>query len=170
MEDYTYHLGPGDPKILGAHMLEICPSIAAGTPSCEIHPLSIGNRDDPVRLVFDAEPGPALVVGMVDLGDRFRLVANRVEVVPPDEPLARLPVARAVWRPAPDFGTSTEAWLTAGGPHHTVLTQAVDSETLTDFAAMADIELLLIDTDTTMTAFCNAVRWNAVYYRIARGL
>jgi L-arabinose isomerase len=114
MEDYTYHLGPGEPKILGAHMLEICPTIAAGRPSCEIHPLGIGNREDPVRLVFTAAPGPGLVVGLSDVGDRFRLTANVIEIVEPDEPLPRLPVARAVWKPAPDLATSTESWLLAG--------------------------------------------------------
>src|SRR5207237_4161771 len=106
MEDYTYHYGPGPQRILGAHMLEVCPSIAAGTPSLEIHPLGIGGREDPVRLVFDARPGPAVVVGLADLGDRFRLVANEIDVVPPLEPLPRLPVARAVWAPRPDLRTS----------------------------------------------------------------
>jgi L-arabinose isomerase len=125
MEDYTYELTPGREKILGAHMLEICPTIASDKPSCEIHPLSIGGREDPVRLVFDAAPGPAVVLGLCDLGDRFRMVANEVDVVPPDEPLPKLPVARAVWRPRPDLATSAEAWLTAGAPHHTVLSQAV---------------------------------------------
>src|SRR3954463_4740992 len=130
MEDYTYHFGPGEPKILGAHMLEVCPSIAAAQPSCEIHPLGIGGRGDPVRLVFDARPGPAVVIGMCDLGDRFRLVANEIDVVIPDEPLPKLPVARAVWKPRPSLSTSAESWLEAGGPHHTVLSQAVDAETL----------------------------------------
>ena len=116
MEDYTYHFGPGEPKILGAHMLEVCPSIASGQPSCEIHPLGIGNREDPVRLVFDARPGPGFVVGLLDLGDRLRLVANDIEIVPPDEPLPKLPVARAVWKPAPSLATSAESWLSAGGP------------------------------------------------------
>src|SRR5918911_758926 len=120
MEDYTYHWGPGTPKVLGAHMLEVCPSIADGKPRCEIHPLSIGNREDPVRLVFTAAPGPAVVVGISDVGDRFRLTANEIDVVPPDEPLPRLPVARAVWTPRPSFATATESWLYAGGPHHTV--------------------------------------------------
>jgi L-arabinose isomerase len=169
MEDYTYHLGPGEPKILGAHMLEVCPSIAAGTPSCEIHPLGIGDREDPVRLVFDAEPGPAFVVGMCDLGERFRLVANEVDVVPPDEPLPKLPVARAVWMPRPDLATSTESWLLAGGPHHTVLSAALPVETLSDFADMVETELLLIDGDTTMRSFRNEVRWNQAYFRLARG-
>jgi L-arabinose isomerase len=170
MEDYTYHFGPGTPKILGAHMLEVCPSIAAGTPSCEIHPLSIGDREDPVRLVFDAAPGPAVVVGLADVGDRFRLVANEIEVVPPDEPLPALPVARAVWQPAPSLSTSAECWLTAGGPHHTVLSQAVGSGVLRDFARMAETELVLIDADTTTDAFADRLRWNQAYHRLAGGL
>ncbi len=170
MEDYTYHFGPGEPKILGAHMLEVCPTIAAATPTCEIHPLGIGDREDPVRLVFDAAPGPATVIGIVDMGDRFRLVANTIEVVPPDEPLPKLPVARAVWKPAPSLSTSAELWLTAGGPHHTVLTGDVTPETLHDFAAMTRTELLLIDADTTPSAFADRIRWNQAYYRLAHGL
>ncbi|HEY7176925.1 MAG TPA: L-arabinose isomerase, partial [Micromonosporaceae bacterium] len=170
MEDYTYELTPGREKILGAHMLEVCPTIAAGTPSCEIHPLSIGGRDDPVRLVFDAEPGPAIVLGLCDLGDRFRLVANEVEVVPPDEPLPRLPVARAVWRPAPDLATSAESWLTAGGPHHTVLSRSVGAEELVDLAEMLGVELLLVDADTTVRGFVREVRQNLAYYHLSRGL
>jgi len=165
MEDYTYHFGPGEPKILGAHMLEVCPSIAAARPSCEIHPLGIGDREDPVRLVFDAAPGAGVVIGMVDLGDRFRLVANTIEVTAPDEPLPRLPVARAVWKPAPSLSTSAESWLTAGGPHHTVLTQAVGVEPLRDFASMLHTELLLIDENTTTHDFADRVRWNQAYYR-----
>jgi len=170
MEDYTYHFGPGEPKILGAHMLEVCPTIAAATPTCEIHPLGIGDREDPVRLVFDAAPGPATVIGIVDMGDRFRLVANTIEVVPPDEPLPKLPVARAVWKPAPSLSTSAELWLTAGGPHHTVLTGDVTPETLHDFAAMTRTELLLIDADATTSAFADRIRWNQAYYRLAHGL
>ena len=170
MEDYTYDLTPGAELILGAHMLEICPSIARDQPSCEIHPLSIGGREDPVRLVFDASAGPAVVVGLADLGDRFRLVANEVEVVPPPQPLPRLPVARAVWRPAPDWSTSTESWLAAGGPHHTVLSQAVGATELLDFATMTGTELVLIDRDTTTRRFGDELRWNQAYYRLARGL
>ena len=170
MEDYTYHLVPGEEKILGAHMLEVCPSIAAGRPSCEIHPLGIGNREDPVRLVFDAAPGPAVVVGITDVGDRFRLVLNEIDVVPPDEPLPRLPVARAVWEPKPNFRTSTQAWLTAGGPHHTVLSSAVGTEELADFADMINTELLVIDADTRMRRFADEIRWNKAYYRLAGGL
>ncbi|WP_440901912.1 L-arabinose isomerase [Actinosynnema sp.] len=170
MEDYTYHLVPGEEKILGAHMLEVCPTIAKGTPSCEIHPLGIGGREDPVRLVFDALEGPATVIGMSDLGDRFRLVANDIDVVAPDEPLPALPVARAVWKPAPSLAVSAESWLTAGGPHHTVLTQAVGSEVLRDFAQMSETELVLIDESTTTEQFADRLRWNQAYYRLAQGL
>jgi L-arabinose isomerase len=170
MEDYTYHFGPGTPKILGAHMLEVCPTIAAGRPSCEIHPLSIGGREDPVRLVFDARPGPGVVVGLADLGDRFRLVANEIEVVPPDEPLPRLPVARAVWEPTPSLATSAESWLMAGGPHHTVLTQAVGTAELTDLAEILGVELVVIDRDTRPDRFLRELRWNQAYHRLAQGL
>jgi L-arabinose isomerase len=170
MEDYTYDLEGDEPLVLGSHMLEVCPSIAAGRPRCEIHPLSIGAREDPVRLVFDAAPGPAVVFAMLDLGDRFRLLANEVDTVAPPHPLPRLPVARAVWRPRPDFATAAEAWLLAGGPHHTVYSTALDSETLTDLASIASLELLLIDADTRMRDFANEVRWNQAYHRLAGGL
>ncbi|MFJ7214625.1 L-arabinose isomerase [Amycolatopsis sp. NPDC098790] len=169
MEDYTYHFGPGTPKILGAHMLEVCPSIASAKPSCEIHALGIGGREDPVRLVFDAAPGPGVTLGLVDLGDRFRLVANEIEVVEPDEPLPNLPVARAVWEPAPSLSTSAESWITAGGPHHTVLTQAVSTESLRDFANLLGVELLVIDRDTTPYDFADRIRWNQAYHRLAQG-
>lgn len=170
MEDYTYHFGPGEPKILGAHMLEVCPSIAERQPTCEIHPLGIGGREDPVRLVFDATAGAGVVIGLSDLGDRFRLVANEIEVVPPDEPLPNLPVARAVWKPAPTLSTSAESWLTAGGPHHTVLTQAVGADVLRDFAQMVHTELVVIDKHTTTAAFSDRLRWNHAYHRLAQGL
>jgi L-arabinose isomerase len=166
MEDYTYHLVPGDEKILGAHMLEVDPTIAADRPRVEIHPLSIGHREDPVRLVFDAAPGPGVVVGMCDLGDRFRLVGNEIEVVPPDEPLPRLPVARAVWRPAPDLRTSTESWLAAGGPHHTVLSTALSSEHWWDFAELSRTELALIDAGTSVRHFIQELRWTDAHYQL----
>ncbi|MGI5184697.1 L-arabinose isomerase [Dactylosporangium sp. CA-152071] len=169
MEDYTYDLTPGNEVILGAHMLEVCPSIAFDTPSCEIHPLGIGGREDPVRLVFDATPGPAVVLGLADLGERFRLVANEIDVVTPTAPLPRLPVARAVWKPRPDLSTSAESWLTAGGPHHTVLSFAVGTEELADLADMTGTELLVIDADTTVRQFAKEVRWNQAYHRLARG-
>ena len=169
MEDYTYHLAPGEEKILGAHMLEVCPSIAVGRPTCEIHPLGIGGRQDPVRLVFDAVPGPAVLVGLADMGDRFRLVLNEIDVVPPDEPLPKLPVARAVWKPRPSFQISAQAWLTAGGPHHTVLTSAVGTEEINDFADMLRTELLVIDEGTRMRDFVHEIRWNQAYFRLAEG-
>ncbi|MFF7885507.1 L-arabinose isomerase [Streptomyces sp. NPDC007896] len=170
MEDYTYHLGPGAPRILGAHMLEVCPSVADDRPRCEIHPLSIGGREDPVRLVFNAAPGPAVVVGLSDLGDRFRLTANTVDVITPSEPLHRLPVARAVWKPRPSLAESAESWLLAGAPHHTVLSTAVDTETLTDYAAMTGVELLTIDESTSTEQFTKEIRWNAAYHRLAQAL
>jgi L-arabinose isomerase len=170
MEDYVYHLGPGGTKVLGAHMLEICPSIAAGRPSCEIHALSIGGREDPVRLVFTAPPGPAVVVCMVDFGGRLRLIANQVDVVAPDADLPRLPVARAVWSPRPELSTAAEAWLTAGGSHHSVFTMALGLEPLRDLAQIAGIELLVIDEHTSIAQFANELRWNQAYYHLARGL
>jgi len=170
MEDYTYDLTPGAERILGAHMLEVCPSLTSATPALEVHPLAIGAREDPVRLVFSADPGPGIVVALSDMRDRFRLVANVVEVVPPAEPLPRLPVGRAVWRPEPDFGTSASAWLAAGAAHHTAMSTAVGAEAFQDFARMAGTELLLIDETTTTAAFEKEIRWNAAYYRLARGI
>ena len=170
MEDYVYHLGPGPAKTLGAHMLEICPSIASARPSCEIHPLSIGGREDPVRLVFTAPPGQALMVCLIDVGGRLRLVANQVDVVAPDEELPNLPVARAVWEPRPELSTAAEAWLMAGGSHHSVFTQALKLEAIRDLAEIAGIELVVIDEDTTIPQFANELRWNRAYYHLARGL
>jgi L-arabinose isomerase len=170
MEDYTYDLAPDGPSVLGAHMLEICPSIAAARPSCEIHPLSIGGKADPVRLVFTAAPGPAVLVALLDLGDRFRLLLNEVELVAPPEDLPRLPVARALWRPKPDFAVATEAWLRAGGPHHSVLCRAISTEVFEDFAEIAGIELVVIDERTRVRDVANELRWNQAYYRLATGL
>jgi L-arabinose isomerase len=166
MEDYTYDLSPGSELVLGSHMLEICPSIAAARPTCEIHPLSIGDREDPVRLVFDAAPGPAIVVALMDFGDRLRLLLNEVDVVPAPQPLPKLPVARAVWRPRPDFTTATEAWLAAGGSHHTVFSAQLDAQSISDFAEIAGIELLRIDSDTRIRDFRNELRWNQASYRL----
>jgi L-arabinose isomerase len=164
MEDYTYDFSENDPKVLGAHMLEVCPSIAADRPRCEIHPLSIGGRADPVRLVFDAHAGSAVLAALLDLGDRFRLLVNEVEVVDPPEPLPKLPVARAVWRPKPDLPRAAEAWLTAGGPHHTVLAYPLDVETFADFAEMTGIELVVVDADTEPYRLAKELRWNQAYY------
>jgi L-arabinose isomerase len=169
MEDYTYHLEPGKELILGAHMLEVCPSIAASKPRLEVHPLGIGGREDPVRLVFDAAAGDAVTLGMCDLGDRFRLVANEITIVPALAEMPKLPVARAVWSPKPDFTTSTECWLSAGGPHHTVLSTALTAEHLTDLAEMLGTELALIGAGSTTGQFLKELRWNNAYYRLALG-
>ena len=170
MEDYTYNLEPGNELILGAHMLEVCPSLTTSKPSLEIHALGIGGREDPVRLVFDTDAGDAVVVAMSDMRDRFRLVANAVEVVDLPHPLPKLPVARAISKPAPDFTTSASAWLTAGAAHHTVMSTALGVEAFRDFADIARTELLVIDEDTTLRGFANEVRWNQAYYRLAGGI
>ncbi len=144
MEDYTYHMEPGRERVLGAHMLEICPSIASAQPKCEVHPLGIGGKEDPVRLVFNAPPGPALNASMVDMGGSMRLVVNEVEAVEPDADLPNLPVARAVWIPKPDFSTGLEEWIRAGGAHHTGFSYTVTTEMLQDFADAAGVECLVI--------------------------
>jgi L-arabinose isomerase len=170
MEDYTYHLDKSRMMGLGAHMLEVCPTITEQKPSLEIHPLSIGGKADPVRLVFDARPGPAVNAAVMDMGNRFRMLVNAVEVVPTHEPLPRLPVARAVWRPQPDLKTSATAWILAGGAHHTGFSQALTAEHLEDFAEITGMEFLLIDQDTTLSAFKKELRWNEMYYLLAQGL
>ncbi len=160
MEDYTYHLDPDGPAVLGSHMLEICPSIASETLSCEVHSLGIGGREDPVRLVFDAATGPAVNATVVDLGDRFRMVVNEVDVIEPLEALPRLPVARALWKPRPDLETAAAAWIHAGGSHHTSFSLALTAEHLEDYATMAGVECLFIDGDTDMRRFRRELRWN----------
>ena len=170
MEDYTYDLTPGSEVILGAHMLEVCPTLTDQRPSLEIHPLGIGGREDPVRLVFSAAPGAGVVVALSDMRDRFRLVANVVDVVPPTAPLPKLPVGRAVWRPRPDFPTSAGCWLSAGGAHHTVMSTAVGVDAFSDLAAMTGLELLVIDETTSTPRFTEQLRWNQAYYRLAQGL
>lgn len=170
MEDYTYHLTPGQEKILGAHMLEVSPSLTTARPSLQVHPLGIGGKDDPVRLVFTADSGPAVVVALSDMRDRFRLVANVVDNVPLDAPMPHLPVGHAVWKPQPDFATSAACWLTAGAAHHTVMTTAVGVDVFRDWAEIAGAELLVIDDSTTLREFQKEVRWNAAYYRLAQGL
>ena len=169
MEDYTYHLAPERPQVLGAHMLEVCPSLAAARPSCEIHPLSVGGKNDPVRLVFTAAPADAVVVALIDLGDRFRLVLNEVEVVTPQHELPQLPVARALWEPEPDLATAAEAWLLAGGSHHTVLSLSLGTDAFADLAEIAGIELVVIDEDTHLRRLTQELRWNQAYYHLATG-
>jgi L-arabinose isomerase len=151
-------------------MLEVCPSLTTARPRLEVHPLSIGARQDPVRLVFTADPGPGIVVSLADMRDRFRLTANVVELVTPPEPLPRLPVGRAVWRSAPDFPTSAAAWLQAGAAHHTAMSTAVGAEAFRDFARIAGVELLVIDEGTTLDAFEDRLRANAAYYKFASGI
>jgi L-arabinose isomerase len=169
MEDYTYHLSPQGHQVLGAHMLEICPSIAKDKPTLEIHPLGIGGKEDPVRLVFDAPSGDAINVSLVDMGNRFRLIVNEVKAV--DVPaLPKLPVARAVWECKPDFKTAIAAWIYAGGAHHTVYSYPVTTEFIEDFATIAGVELVVIDSDTKLREFKNELRQNDLYYALAQGL
>ena len=169
MEDYTYHLEPGKHQVLGSHMLEICPSIANDKPSLEIHPLGIGGKDDPVRLVFDAPAGDAINVSLVHMGNRFRLIVNEVTAVDvPDLP--KLPVARAVWECKPDFKTAIAAWIYAGGAHHTVYSYPLTSEYLEDFAEMLAVELVVIDQNTRLREFKNELRQNDLYYALGQGL
>ena len=167
MEDYTYHLDPKGMKVLGAHMLEVCSSIADGKPSLEVHPLGIGGKDDPARLVFDVSKGPALNAAIMDMGDRFRLLVNEVEVVKP-ESLPKLPVARVLWIAKPNLKIAAEAWILGGGAHHTGFSMAITKEYLEDFAEMAGIEYLLINEDTKINDFKNQIRWNEVYYKLAK--
>jgi len=158
MEDYTYHLEPNQSLVLGAHMLEICPTLAAERPSCEIHPLGIGGKDAPVRLVFTAPPGPAVNVAMIDLGDGFRMLVNEVDTVTSERPLPKLPVARALWAPRPDLKTAAAAWIYAGGPHHTVFSQSANSEQIEDFAEMIGVECMFIDKQTSLRTFRQRLR------------
>jgi L-arabinose isomerase len=172
MEDYTYHFSASGDKVLGAHMLEICESIAApsGKPRLEILPLSIGGKADPVRLIFDANLGTAIGASIMDMGQRFRIVANVVDVVPTDAPLPKLPVARALWLPRPNLKVAAAAWIYAGGAHHTSFGYAVTSEHLRDFAEMAGVEFLLIDEKTDAENFKEKLRWNDLYYHLNKGL
>jgi L-arabinose isomerase len=170
MEDYTYHLDPAGPKVLGAHMLEVCASIAEAQPKLEVHPLGIGGKDDPCRLVFNVPTGPGLNASMVDMGGRLRMIVNEVDVVAPDADLPKLPVARVVWVPKPSLKVGAAAWILAGGAHHTGFSMALTSEHMQDFTEMADIEYVQIDADTKIREFKNELRWNEIYYMLARGL
>lgn len=164
MEDYTYHFTPEKSYVLGSHMLEICPSIASGKPSCEIHPLGIGGKEDPVRLVFNGQAGKALNASLIDLGDRFRLIVNEVESIAPLEDLPKLPVARVLWDAKPNLDVAATAWILAGGAHHTVYTQALNTEYLEDLADIAGIELLVIDERTRVRDFKDTLNANEAYY------
>jgi L-arabinose isomerase len=166
MEDYTYHFDPSNQLVLGSHMLEICESIAEGKPSCEVHPLGIGGKADPVRLVFNSAAGPGLNASIIDMGNRFRLLVNEVEAVKATEALPHLPVARVLWKPYPDMKTGCAAWILAGGAHHTCYSQNLAAEHLEDFADMADIEFALIGKDTRLSQFKNELRWSEVYYQL----
>jgi L-arabinose isomerase len=165
MEDYTYHFNPDGNRCLGAHMLEICPSIADARPSCEIHPLGIGGKADPVRLVFNGKPGPAINASIVDMGNRFRLIVNRVTAMAPEADLPKLPVARVLWDVQPSLEVGAAAWIQAGGAHHTGFSYSVTAEDMETFASMAGIEFLLIDKDTRLRDFRNEIRWNNAAYR-----
>ncbi len=166
MEDYTYHFQPGNMAVLGAHMLEICPSIAAEQPSLEAHPLGIGGKADPARLVFNTAAGGALNASLIDIGDRFRMIVNTVDVIEPEAPLPRLPVARALWKPHPDLSVGAAAWIYAGGAHHTVFSQALRPEHIYDFSEMAGVEYVQIDKSTDLRRFKDELRWNDLAYKL----
>ncbi len=165
MEDYTYHFQPGKNYVLGSHMLEICPTIASGKPSCEVHPLGIGGKADPIRLVFDSPAGDAINASIVDMGDRFRLLVNEVKSMDLEASMPNLPVARVLWEPLPNLKTAATAWILAGGAHHTCYSQAITTEFMEDFAEMFDIELAIIDADTKIREFKNELKWNEVYFQ-----
>ncbi|MEL6653410.1 MAG: L-arabinose isomerase [Bacteroidota bacterium] len=167
MEDYTYHFKDGKMQVLGAHMLEICPSIAAHKPKCEIHPLGIGGKEDPVRLVFDSATGPAINASIIDLGNRFRLLVNPVEAIPNEQALPKLPVARVLWDSQPNSAQAAEAWIQAGGAHHTCFSLSLNKEYMADYAEMANIEMVLIDENTDLFRFKQELRWNELFYRLS---
>lgn len=166
MEDYTYDFHPNGARVLGSHMLEICPTIANVKPKCEVHPLSIGGKEDPVRLVFDVDAGPAINVSLVDMGNRFRLLINEVDTIQLENDLPKLPVARVLWEPKPNLDIAAHSWILAGGAHHTVFSKALDTSYFEDLAEMAEIETLVIDNDTKVRDFKQAMQWNEVYYQV----
>lgn len=168
MEDYTYHLAPDGHKVLGSHMLEVCPTIASEKPRLEVHPLGIGGKADPARLVFDTATGEAINASLVDMGGRMRLIVNEVDVISADEPLPKLPVARALWIPRPNLAVGASAWIYAGGAHHTGFSLCLKAHHMQAFAEMADVEYLRIDAETDLYDFKNALRWNDMYYKLGR--
>ncbi len=163
MEDYTYHLDPKNMAVLGAHMLEVCPTIAAGKPTLEVHPLGIGGKEDPARLIFRTGTGDAIVASMIQIGDRFRLIVNTIKVVE-CPPMPKLPVASVLWKPYPDLKTAAKAWIYAGGAHHTGFSQALTAEHMADFAAITGTEFVLIDSKCDIEQFKKELRWNDIYY------
>ena len=165
MEDYTYNLVPGKEAILQSHMLEVCPTIAEGPVSIRVKPLSMGDREDPARLVFEAKEGPAIATSLVDLGNRFRLIINEVDCKHTEKSMPELPVASAFWTPRPDLTTGAEAWILAGGAHHTAFSYDLTAEQMGDWANAMGIEAVYIDNDTTIRSFKNELKWNSVYYR-----
>jgi L-arabinose isomerase len=165
MEDYTYHFEPGNELVLGAHMLEVCPTLAASKPRIEVHPLGIGGKADPARIVFDGKGGSAINVSVVDMGNRFRMIVNEVEGVQVDKAMPKLPVARVLWKPQPSLQLGAEAWILAGGAHHTVYSFAVTTEQMLDFAEIAGIECVVIDKNTTPVQFRNELRWSQVAWK-----
>jgi len=166
MEDYTYHFEPGNELVLGAHMLEVCPTIAANRPRVEVHPLSIGGKSDPARLIFDGKAGPALNASLIDLGNRFRLIINEVDAVKAEREMPKLPVARVLWKPQPSLSEAAEAWIHAGGAHHTVLSYTATQEQLADWAELTGIECVTINNTTSVSSFRNELRWNELYWRL----
>ena len=169
MEDYTYHLDPAQPAILSAHMLEICPSIAESKPTIEVHPLGIGGKDAPARLVFNVPEGDGVNATLVDMGGRMRMIVNPVKCIKP-QPLPKLPVARALWVPMPNLEVGAAAWILSGGAHHTSFSMALNKEYLEDFAEMLGLEFVLIDENTNISSFKKELRWNDLYYHLSKGL
>ncbi|MCF8363553.1 MAG: L-arabinose isomerase [Prolixibacteraceae bacterium] len=170
MEDYTYHMNPANEGVLGSHMLEICPSIAAKKPRLEVHPLGIGGKDAPARLVFESKTGDAMNVTLVDMGGRFRLIVNTLDVIEPLAELPKLPVASAFWKTHPNLADGAAAWIYAGGTHHSAFTLALTPEYIETFAELADVEYVVIDKDTKLSEFKKELRWNDLYYHLNRGL
>jgi L-arabinose isomerase len=169
MEDYTYHMQPGNKLVLGSHMLEICPSIADGKVSLQVHPLGIGGKADPARLVFNTPAGAAINASLMDFGNRFRLLINEVDVVTPEHSMPKLPVAQAVWKCRPSFEDACAAWIYAGGAHHTGFSQAVTTEMMEDFGAIGGLEVVVIDADTKLRQFKQELAWNDAAYGLKSG-
>ncbi|SHE51676.1 L-arabinose isomerase [Mariniphaga anaerophila] len=170
MEDYTYHLEPGNEAVLGAHMLEICPSIAAKKPRLEVQPLGIGGKDAPARLIFDSETGDAMNVTIIDMGSRFRIIVNTLDVIEPLAEMPKLPVASAYWKTHPNLADGAASWIYAGGTHHSAFTLALSPDYIETFAELADVEYILIDKDTKVPELKKELRWNDLYYHLAKGL